>query len=218
MKKRTLFIAISPVLQLPRKRQEIDALWRLSEERWRRDKASRLKPADMLAADGGTARHLVTLRVPFVNFGCWPFWHHKEIQPEVELIRGVNIFSVGWSASFFVVAVPAFLGLFLGLVGLAVGALVGLLARVFLWNGRWGRFHVECKEGHLLLDYDVKENRWLHRPFRSFRDHVLPTEDPNVIIGKFCVVFRGRERFLFYFFLSRIKTPGTASDAETKTT
>lgn len=77
---------------------------------------------------------------------------------------------------------------------------------------RWGYFKLEeavyaAENGGdgkpvLLINYDVERNGITYR----IRDHVRATHDPDVLIGRFHVMLRGRLCFLGYFTLTRIET------------
>jgi hypothetical protein len=207
MEKTPLFATISSLSWLPHRRDMLDALWHDCQETWKRtESAKRLQPAGLLSPDGTEAGHLVTLRIPFLNMGRWPFWHRKECQARrPDAVHGENVFSVGLAASALVVLAPAAFGMLWGWIGFAAGIVLGVVVRVILGDGRWGAFCPEATDADLLLNYGIPENRW---PFNLIRDHVLPTAAPNVLVGRFCVVIGGKERFLGYFFLSRIKKRG----------
>jgi hypothetical protein len=52
------------------------------------------------------------------------------------------------------------------------------------------------------ISYDVMKNG---RLTRRIRDYIRTTSDPNVMIGKFYVKWRGKYRFKGFFTLTRIK-------------
>lgn len=76
---------------------------------------------------------------------------------------------------------------------------------------RWGWFQLEKDtysveaggddEPVLLINYDVKKNNCVTG---RIRDYVRATMNPNVLIGRFHYMWRGRPRFLGYFTLTRI--------------
>jgi hypothetical protein len=72
---------------------------------------------------------------------------------------------------------------------------------------RWGHFKVGLAMGDdgkpaTLIDYDVSENG---RLMRRVCDLVRATPSPNVLIGRFHVVWFGRRRLLAYFILERLE-------------
>jgi hypothetical protein len=194
MKKQKPFVTLSSLHELPRFRGALDEMWRAGTVP---------EPATLLGLDGKPSRHIVTMRGGFPNFGRWPFWHHKNFWSAEGGVRGCNIFVADLVASLFVIFVPGTIGLLVGLVpGALIGLAIGVIVKLALRDGHWGGFRLETKDGYLLINYGVPENSW----FSSLiRDHILATGDPNVFIGKFHLVIFGRERFLFYFFLSRVK-------------
>jgi hypothetical protein len=80
---------------------------------------------------------------------------------------------------------------------------------VFRSNWLWGWFSAvddlasSGPDRSLLLDYGHPVNLLSNR----IRDRVRGTSDPNVLIGQFCVAWRGRPRLVGYFSLTRILTP-----------
>ena len=80
---------------------------------------------------------------------------------------------------------------------------------IMLKDWRWGQFRALPSIGSdgrpiLLLDYYGN----FFEPANSFvtrqiRDHLRTTPDPNAMIGKFHIVWRGKPRFVGYFELSR---------------
>jgi hypothetical protein len=77
---------------------------------------------------------------------------------------------------------------------------------------RWGQFEYHSAvysrkvdgDGGLVLclDYDVPEIQF--KPTRRIVDYVRTTYDPDVMLGRFHVRWRGRLRFLGYFSLTRV--------------
>ena len=139
------------------------------------------EPETMLGTEGAPAKMRVRMLTgPIPNMGRWPFYHRKEFASEGKEICGGNVFTLG--------------GLFVTVFFLALW--------FFGFDGRWGAFRLEKREGYLLINYAVPENGWLTK---RIRDHIRTTDDPDVFIGKFHWVWRGREIFLGYFTLTRIK-------------
>lgn len=71
----------------------------------------------------------------------------------------------------------------------------------------WGWFILNDRLGlpvdleYLLIDYDCPENGDLVR--NRILDRVRTTNDPNVLLGRFYLVWRGKPRFVGYFSLTR---------------
>jgi hypothetical protein len=84
----------------------------------------------------------------------------------------------------------------------SVGGFVRGCNAFALGDAKWGDFRLEEMIGSLLINYDVPTNGWFSR---RIRDHIRATDDPNVMIGKFHFKIFGRECFLGYFFLTRLK-------------
>lgn len=64
---------------------------------------------------------------------------------------------------------------------------------------QWGHFTLRLWAGALLIDYNTNANG----VSRRIRDLVRTTPDPNLLIGKFHLVWRSKPRFLGYFTLAR---------------
>lgn len=144
------------------------------------DAGKALAPDTLLGADGKKAKHLVIMASGIIpDMGKDPLWHCKEFEIKDGEVRGRNVFVLE-------------------------GRLASFLRRLRLVNsdGTWGPFHVEKKEDHTLVNYALKEGNWWSR---FIRDRLRVTPDPDVLIGMFHIRLFGRDIFLGYFFLSRIK-------------
>ena len=81
---------------------------------------------------------------------------------------------------------------------------------VFRHNLRWGGFNLfytiaaDNDMPALLLNYDVPGNSFVAR---RIRDHVrMSNNDPNLMLGRFNIVWGSKLKFLGYFSLARIVT------------
>jgi len=151
-------------------------------------KGSAPMPAMLLGANGKSSKWRVTMLTgPIPNMGGWPFYHYKEFVPYTLVVRGYNVF----------------------VLSVMIRFLLWFISWLIHFDGYWGRFFLESKNEHLLVNYDESENTWITR---RIRDHLRTTEKPDEMLGKFHWVFRGREIFLGYFTLTRI----VEKDSETQ--
>jgi hypothetical protein len=80
---------------------------------------------------------------------------------------------------------------------------------VQLKDWRWGRFFARLDLGSdgqpvLALNFGEPKNGFLTQ---RICDHLRTTPDPNVMLGKFHIKWRGQLRFLSFFTLSRLPCP-----------